>query len=54
MKLEFRSLFPALCKNLQVTFKIVSDLKCFIHWAKQEPKKKIKNRHLFPQQQVKP
>lgn len=42
MKLEFHSLFPALCKNLQVTFKTVSDLKCYTLGKARAKKKKLK------------
>jgi len=62
MKLKFPSLFPALCKNLQVAFGTMSDLKCYT-LGKARAKKKLinnnnnnnnKNRHWFPQQQIKP
>ena len=42
MKLKFPSLFPALCKNLQVAFRTMSDLKCYT-LGKARVKKKQKN-----------
>jgi len=49
MKLKFPSLFPALCKNLQVAFGTMSDMKCYT-LGKARAKKKNnnntnKNRH---------
>ena len=43
MKLKFPSLFPALCKNLQVAFGTMSDLKCYTLGKARAKKKLINN-----------